>query len=277
MPVNEQESAMPVVNRGTAPGDQNADTAYAAFGKVNDKFDAVDLVASQQATAIGTKADAAAVATALNGKQDVSAILTAIAGLSAAAGILEQTGAAVFTKRATGVGASTSLLTRADGDGRYSKALPGSVVQSALSRHVAFTSGTAALAGGNDTIPQITDGFSVFNAAAFTPISATNILRVTVLGQAIAGSAVFYWAGLFRDAVAGAKSAQLLGAAVGDTPSEIGIVFEEIAGSVSATTFRLRLGNMNGASATLAVNGATAGRRLGGSSGVTIRVEEIKV
>lgn len=261
---------MPVVNRGAAPGDQNADTAYAAFGKVNDKFDAVDI-------AVAAKADGAATTAALGGKQAADATLTALAGLDATAGLLEQTGADAFAKRALGVAAGTSVLTRADGDSRYSSALPGSVVQSALSRHVTFTSGTAAMAGGGDTPPQITDGFSIFNAAAFTPTSATNLLRVTVTGQAIAGSAVFYWAGLFRDAVAGAKAAQLLGAAVGDTPSAIDLVLEEVAGSISATTFRLRLGNQNGASANLAVNGASAARRLGGSSGVTILVQEIKV
>ena len=53
------------------------------------------------------------------GGQPLDATLTALAGLDATAGLVEQTGADAFTKRAMGVAAATSVLTRADGDGRY--------------------------------------------------------------------------------------------------------------------------------------------------------------
>lgn len=82
---------MPVVNRGGFAGDQNADTAYAAFGKVNDKFDAVDLSllskadAAAVAAALASKADEAATTLALAGKQPSDATLTAIAALVTAA------------------------------------------------------------------------------------------------------------------------------------------------------------------------------------------------
>lgn len=48
--------------------------------------------------------------------------LDALAGLNSSAGLVEQTGADTFTKRALGVGASTSVPTRADADGRYAAA-----------------------------------------------------------------------------------------------------------------------------------------------------------
>ena len=67
-----------------------------------------------------TTAEVTGLDTALTNKQAADATLTALAGLSATAGLLEQTGADTFAKRAMGVAAATDVLTRADGDGRYS-------------------------------------------------------------------------------------------------------------------------------------------------------------
>ncbi|MGG5810948.1 hypothetical protein [Falsiroseomonas sp. CW058] len=53
------------------------------------------------------------------GSQPLDATLTALAGLNATAGLVEQTGTDAFTKRAIGVGATTSVPTRADGDARW--------------------------------------------------------------------------------------------------------------------------------------------------------------
>lgn len=61
----------------------------------------------------------AAISTGGGSYQPLDTTLTALANLDGTAGLLEVTGTDTFTRRALGVGASTSVLTRADGDGRY--------------------------------------------------------------------------------------------------------------------------------------------------------------
>jgi hypothetical protein len=68
--------------------------------------------AAANSAALSASADAAT-------KQPGSPTLTAISALDATPGLVEQVGAGAFTKRAMGVGASTSIPKLADADGRY--------------------------------------------------------------------------------------------------------------------------------------------------------------
>jgi hypothetical protein len=95
--------------------------------------------------------------------QPIDATLTALAGLNATAGLVEQTGVDVFTKRAIGVAAATDVLTRAGGDGRY-----------ALSSHTHtaanITDFNAAVAAANPV-----DSAAATTFAAGGNIAATNV------------------------------------------------------------------------------------------------------
>jgi hypothetical protein len=67
----------------------------------------------------------------------LSDMLLALQGMGASTGLVEQTGAHAFAKRAIGAAASTDILSRADGDGRY-----------ILSTLIAATNGLASLDSG---------------------------------------------------------------------------------------------------------------------------------
>lgn len=265
---------MPVVNRGSAPGDQNADTAYAAFGKVNDKFDAVDLVAGQQATAINSKADAAATATALSGKQPADPDLTALAALDATPGLVEQTGAAAFTKRAIGVAAGTSVLTRADGDARYLIAESGSIVQT-VSVSSSTRDTTTTVIPADNTIPQITEG-KEYLTLSITPKFSTSRIRLRaammVSSDTVGGGVI---AALFADAVANALSAKMVFISAVGYLLDLTLVAEHTPGDTAAHTYRLRFGPNVGTQNAI-MNGFSGGAAFGGASLVWFVAEEIR-
>lgn len=175
---------------------------------------------------------------------------------------------------ATTVTTALNNRVRTGATGRADMA-PGTVVDSKLHRFVTYATGTTNMAGAADTIPQITDGTEI-TTVTFTPKDAANTLRVTVSGECSASAVGSMWSGLFRDATAPAKAARHIGSPVASTALSFGFVFEEIAGSAALTTFRLRHGNFTGDTSTWAINGVPAGRRLGGSQGLTILIEEIK-
>jgi hypothetical protein len=136
-------------------------------------------------------------------------------------------------------------------------------------------SSTSALISGttqmpvDDTIPQITEGFEVITCA-ITPKSATSILIIIaniIVGDPLGQAGI----ALFQDATAGALAAVTTGTNI---IAPITLVYKMISGTVSATTFRIRIGAHD--SGTIYVNniaGAT-GRIFGGVASTTLTIFE---
>lgn len=103
----------------------NTDAVPSVFGRVGAIVAAFGdysstLISNLSAVAGASVTDALnALNTLVAAKQDLDATLTALAALNSTPGLLEQTGADAFTKRAIGVAASTSIPTRGDADARY--------------------------------------------------------------------------------------------------------------------------------------------------------------
>ena len=106
-------------------------------------------------------------------RQESDATLTALAGLDAAAGMVEQTGTDAFAKRALGVGATTSIPTRADADARYVAKL-GDTMSGPLVLPVGSTAATSINFGGVDT---------GFYGIGTTNLAAANLWRKSLLAQ----------------------------------------------------------------------------------------------
>ena len=148
----------------------------------------------------------------------------------------------------------------------------GAVVQVVNTQTGAVATGTTIMPGDN-TIPQITEG-NEYLTRVITPTDAANTLMITVSLSISTSSIGHVIAGLFQDSTAGAL------AAVGQLPQsatqmiQLTFVHFVVAGTTSATTFRVRAGGS--AAGTTTLNGFAGGRFLGGVAASSITITEIK-
>ena len=127
----------------------------------------------------------------------------------------------------------------------------------------------------DDTIPQNTEGAEIVTIA-ITPKNTGNKLRVRYGGQ-FALTVVTSNGGalaLFQDATANALHAVYQHFSASSHSEVIYGEYVMTAGTVSATTFKLR-GGVQNANDTLAWNGSSGGRIFGGIQTVWIEVEEL--
>jgi len=125
----------------------------------------------------------------------------------------------------------------------------------------------------DDTIPQNTEGLEAITLA-ITPTSATNRLRIrAIVNGASSGSNQTHIAALFQGSTANALQVAAGFEAIGNNVISIPLQYEMVAGTTSATTFKIRMGSDS--STTYTLNGASAARLFGGVMAHTMVIEEI--
>lgn len=125
----------------------------------------------------------------------------------------------------------------------------------------------------DDTIPQITEG-DQYMSLSITPKSATNNLRidVSVAAASNSGTDAVIGAGLFQDSTANALA--FAGFQMHDPSYIVNYSFAHVmvAGTTSATTFKVRLGGH--VAGTTTFNGINGSRLYGGVLASSIRITE---
>lgn len=150
--------------------------------------------------------------------------------------------------------------------------LMGVVVQTAYSQSGTVATGTTTTPYDN-TIPQSSEG-TQFMSVSITPRNVNNILKVTtVFWGAISATSTDLTVALFRDSIANALSAV---STFGATNQRVCLTFVHyvVAGSLDATTFKVRAGGSS--ASTITFNGSGGGQIFGGVAGSSITVEEIQ-
>lgn len=126
----------------------------------------------------------------------------------------------------------------------------------------------------DDTIPQIGEGFEVMTRS-ITPLAATNklVIEVVVIASHPSDGA-HITAALFQDATANALAAAAMAQAGANALNVIKFTFHMLAGTTSATTFRVRIGGNS--AGTVTFNGNSSNRLFGGVMASSITITEIK-
>lgn len=167
-----------------------------------------------------------------------------------------------------------NILGTNDADFNTKLARSGMLVQAAKSSTTAVATGTT-VTPLDDTIPQNTEG-TEFMTQAITPISATNILvieaTVVCSFSAAAGTLI---AALFQDTTANALAATATVTTGANFTYTLSLIHTMVAGTTSATTFKVRVGNS--AVGTVTFNGASSARLFGAITKSAIKITEYVV
>lgn len=199
---------------------------------------------------------------------------TGVASLTAYAVICGGTTTTGPVQSIAGVGTSGQVLT-SNGAGAlptFQAASGGKVVQQVFTEVTAVATGTTTIPY-DDTIPQNTEG-NEYMTLAITPTNVNNYLLIHTVANVSSDANGAFTCALFQDTTANALAAVGLAfptATSAVTP--ISLVHRMLAGTTSATTFKVRVG-LGGANTTT-FNGGSGARRYGGVCASTITITEI--
>jgi hypothetical protein len=151
--------------------------------------------------------------------------------------------------------------------------LPGGEVQRVRTATGAYQSGTTVFATA-DSIPTNTAG-DQYMSQMITPASSANVLEIdahALFSEASAGGRE--GVALFQDATANALAAAYFDGQAANLMYAMDVRHEMQAGTLSSTTFKIRMGNASGNATQF--NGISGARTLGGSANSYVRVREIQ-
>lgn len=146
-----------------------------------------------------------------------------------------------------------------------------SLVQAVQTTSGVVATGTTQVPDDN-TIPQITEGTEFFTLA-ITPKNASSILIITCTVNWAFSNGGRQVLALFQDSTANALAVASDRPADNDIIQHTTLVHRMTAGTTSATTFRLRIGNSN--SGTTTVNGYSGSQRYGGRLASGMHILEV--
>ena len=132
---------------------------------------------------------------------------------------------------------------------------------------------TTSIIPADDTVPQNTEGAELLTLA-YTPKSATSKLTIEVGTSSGTNSNNSIILGLFKDSDVSALATAFEWVAGGVT-ANLNTIYEEVSGSTTARTYKLRVGGS--VSATITVNGSGGSRWFGGVAQTFIKITETEV
>lgn len=148
--------------------------------------------------------------------------------------------------------------------------IPGVLVQQVGNQTGAVATGATATEW-NDSIPQNTEG-NEYLTQAITPKSALSILEIDVVVMLASNGAANLTVALFQDTTANALAAMASRTIAAGNQHNVKFTHRMVAGTTSATTFKVRIGP--DAAVTVTFNGTGSARIYGGVAASSITIKE---
>jgi hypothetical protein len=166
-------------------------------------------------------------------------------------------------------GAAGTFITT-NGSAALSFAAAGKVVQIVTTPITAVVTGTGTIPH-DDTIPQNSEGAEFFTLA-ITPTSASTRLQIDVVYSCSSSIANRITGALFQDSTANALSCAAVYEAAASVFHTTSFSHNMVSGTTSATTFKLRIGQIS--AATITLNGRGGARLYGGTFATSMTITE---